>query len=59
MTWVNLIFFIILVEEIKQKSLHEHFLSDRYQSFEEDVNICLIDKTDYSDPHKIECYWMR
>ena len=33
-------------EEIKQKSLHEHFLSDSHQSFEEDVSICLIDKTE-------------
>ena len=39
-------------EEIKQKSLHEHFLSDSHQWFEEDVSICLIDKTDPSDPHK-------
>ena len=46
-------------EEIKQKSLHEHFLSDGHQSFEEDVSICLIDKTDPSDPHKREHYWMR
>ena len=45
-------------EEIKQKSLHEHFLSDS-ESFEEDVSICLIDKTDPSDPHKREYYWMR
>ena len=43
-------------EEIKQKSLHQHFLSDSHQSFEEDVNICLIDKTDPSDPHKREYY---
>ena len=46
-------------EEIKQKSLHEHFLIDSHQSFEEDVSICLIDKTDHSDPHKREYYWMR
>ena len=36
-------------EEIKQKSLHEHFLSDSHQSFEEDISIYLIDKTDRSD----------
>ena len=41
-------------EKIKQKSLHGHFLSDSHQSFEEDVSICLIDKTDPSDPHKTE-----
>ena len=34
------------------------FLSDSYQSFE-DVSNCLIDKTDPSDPHKKEYYWMR
>ena len=31
-------------EEIKQKSLHDHFLSDGHQSFETDVSIYLIDK---------------
>ena len=46
-------------EEIKQKCLHEHFLSDSHQSFEEVVGICLIDKTDPSDPDKREYYWMR
>ena len=30
-------------EEIKQKSLHEHFLSNGYRSFEEDVNIRLTE----------------
>ena len=46
-------------EEIKKKSFHEHFLSDSHQRFEEDVSICLIDKTDPSDPHKREYYWLR
>ena len=46
-------------EEVKQKSLHEHFLSDSHQNFEKDVSICLIDKTDPSDPHEREYYWMR
>ena len=36
--------------EIKQKSLHEHSLRDGHRSFEEDASICLIDKTDPSDP---------
>ena len=45
-------------EEIKQKSLHGH-LSDSHQSFEEEVSICLIDKTDPCDPHKRKYYWMR
>ena len=39
-------------EDTKQKTFHEYFLSDRHQSFEEDVSICLIDKTDTSDPQK-------
>ena len=39
--------------------MHEHFLSDNHQSFEEDVSICLIDRTDPSDPHKRQHYWMR
>ena len=42
-------------EEIKQKSFHEHFLSDGGQGFE-DVRRCLIDKT---DPPKREYHWMR
>ena len=45
-------------EEIKQKSLHEHFLRNGHQSFE-DVSICLIDKTDPSDPHERHYYWMK
>ena len=37
-----------------QKSLHEHFLSGSHQSFEKDVSICLINKTDpfETDPLK-------
>ena len=46
-------------EEIKQKFLHEHFLSGSHRSFEEHVRICLIDKTDPSDPHKRKCYWIK
>ena len=46
-------------EEIEQKSLHEHFLSDSHRSFEKYVSICLTDKTDTSDPHKREYYWIR
>ena len=45
-------------EETKQKPLHEHFLSDNRQSFE-DVSIYLIDTTDPSDPHKRDYYLMR
>ena len=46
-------------EDIKQKSLHEHILNDSHQSFEKDACICLIDKTDPSEPHKRKYYWMR
>ena len=38
--------------KIKQKSLHDHFLRDSFHNFEEDINICLIDKTNPSEPHK-------
>ena len=46
-------------EEIKQKSLLEHFFSDSHQKFEKDVSICLIDKTDPSDHYKRVYYWIR
>ena len=46
-------------EEIKQKFLREHVLKDDHHGFEKDVSICLIDKTQSSDPHKREYYWMR
>ena len=45
-------------ENIKQIFLREHILRDGHQSFEEDVSICLIDKTDSSDPYKREYYRM-
>ena len=38
--------------------LHEHFLIDDNHGFEKDVSICLINKTQSSDPHKREYYWM-
>ena len=41
-------------EEIKQKFLHKHFLKDDHHGFEKDVSICLIDKTQSSEPHKRE-----
>ena len=50
---------LLRAEEIKEQSLHEHFLNDSHQSFGEDVSICLIDKTDPSDTHKGDYYWMR
>ena len=46
-------------EEIKQKSLHDHFFRDDHHSLEEDVSICFIDKYDRSNPHKTEYYWMK
>ena len=46
-------------EETKQKFPHEHFLKDDHHSFEKDLSICLIDKTESYDPHKREYYWMR
>ena len=41
-------------EEIKQNLCMSTFC---HQSFEEDVSICLIDKSDPYDPHKRE-YWI-
>ena len=32
---------------------------ERYQRFEENISICLIDKTGHSNPQKREYYWMR
>ena len=46
-------------EEIKQKSLHEHFLKDEHYGFEKHVNICLNDERQSSGPHEREYYWMR
>ena len=46
-------------EEIKQKFLHDHFFRDDNHSFEEDLSICFIDKSDPSDPPKTEYYWMK
>ena len=46
-------------EEIIQKFLHEHFLKGDHHGFEKDVSICLVDKTQPSDPDKREHYWMR
>ena len=37
-------------EEIKQRFLGEHFLKDDHHGFEKDVSICLINKTQSSDP---------
>ena len=39
--------------------MNEHFLRDGHQSFEEDVSLCLIGKTDPFDPYKREYYWMK
>ena len=35
------------------------FLKKDHHGFEKDVSICLIDKTQSSDPHKREYYWIR
>ena len=45
--------------EIKQKSLHEYFLRDVHQGFEEDDSFCLIGKTDLSGLHKTQYYCVR
>ena len=46
------------MENVKQKFLQSHFLQRDYQGFK-DVEVCLIDKTQASDPTKREFYWMR
>ena len=44
---------------MKQKFIREYFLKDDHHGFEKDVSTCLIDKTQSSDPHKRQYYWMR
>ena len=46
-------------EECKQKYLHEHFLPDDHRGFLNDGQVILVDKTQASDPNKIEYFWMR
>ena len=58
-TTIKIVTAFLRGEEIKQKFLHEHFLKDDHHGFEKDVSIYLIDKTQSSDPHKREYYWMR
>ena len=40
-----------------QKYLHDHFLSEDHDSFLNNFEISLIDKTDPSDPEKREEFW--
>ena len=47
------------MEDVKQKFLQNHFLQLDHQCFLKDVQTRLIDKTQVSDPTKIEFYWMR
>ena len=47
------------MENVKQKFLQSHFLRRDHQGFLKDVEVCLIDKTQASDPTKREFYWMR
>ena len=41
-----------------QKDLYCHFENEGHNRFLEDVSITLIDKTDGSDPTKIETFWI-
>ena len=36
--------YILTVEEIKQKFLHQHFLDENHKRFVKDIDVCLIDK---------------
>ena len=47
------------MENVKQKFLQSHFLQRDYQGFLKDLEVCLIFKTQASDPTKREFYWMR
>ena len=47
------------MENVKQKFLQSYFLQRDHQGFLKDVEVRLIDKTQASDPTKIEFYWMR
>ena len=44
--------------EVPQKHLHEHFMREKHQSLEKDVEITLIEKTNPSDPTKHEDFWI-
>ena len=42
-----------------QEHLYKHFESESHSSFRDDVSVILIDKTDGSNPTKIETYLMK
>ena len=37
-------FYILTVDEIKQKVLNQHFLHENHKKFVKDIDVCLIDK---------------
>ena len=39
--------------------MQENFLDENQKEFIEDIDICLIDKTQSSESHKRKYYWMR
>ena len=43
---------------MQEEYLYSHFESEGHSGFPEDVSITLIDKTEGSDPTKIETFWM-
>ena len=45
-------------EDLMQKFLHAHFLSEGHSGIEEDGQIILIDKTDSAAPLQRESFWM-
>ena len=47
------------MENIKQKLFQSLFLKSYHRGFVEDVEVRLTDKTQASDPIKLEFYWMR
>ena len=42
----------------KNEKCMQEYLYSNFNSFAEDVSITLIDKTDGTDPTKIETFWM-
>ena len=40
-----------------QQHLFEHFNSERYHCFLDEISLTFIDKTDPSEPLKRESYW--
>ena len=47
------------MENVEETFLQRQFLQDDHKGFLKDVEVTLIDKTQGSDPTKLEYYWMK